>query len=169
MRSLNTSPVVPLAGSQFTRQTTRAIVLEGDKVLLLYTARYDDYTLPGGGVDEGESLEQALLRELQEETGVKELTNIQPFGRYEEYRLWHKPDFDVIHIVSDCYICQICGHFDTPKMEDYERANGMVPVWVDINVAIEHNKKTLENSPKKGLSLIREISLLEQIRAAKLT
>ncbi|RJE73714.1 DNA mismatch repair protein MutT [Pseudoalteromonas sp. MSK9-3] len=169
MRSLNTMPIVPLEGNQFTRQTTRAIVLDGDKILLLYTARYDDYTLPGGGVDEGESLEDALLRELQEETGAKEIMHIAPFGRYEEYRVWHKADFDVIHIVSDCYICDICGNFDAPQMEGYESANGMSPVWVDINIAIEHNKKTLANSPKKGLSLIREISLLEQIRTALLT
>ncbi|MBQ4845696.1 NUDIX domain-containing protein [Pseudoalteromonas sp. MMG005] len=164
MRSLNSTPVKPLLGTQFTRQTTRAIVLDGDKILLLYTARYDDYTLPGGGVDSGESIQDALLRELQEETGVRQITQIEAFGRYEEYRPWYKNDFNVIHIVSDCYICDICGHFDTPKMEDYETANGMSPIWVDINTAIEHNKKTLANSQKQGLSLIREISLLEQIK-----
>jgi hypothetical protein len=168
MRSLNTSPVVPLEGKLFTRQTARAIVLNGDNILLLYTARYDDYTLPGGGVDEGECIERALFRELQEETGAKALLNLKPFGRYEEYRAWNKADFDVIRIVSDCFICEICGNFDTPQMEDYESANGMTPVWIDINVAIEHNKKTLLNSSKKGQSLIREISLLEQIRAEKL-
>lgn len=165
MRSLNISAPKPIEGSQFTRYTTRAIILDGENILLLYTARYDDYTLPGGGIEAGESIEDALLRELQEETGAKQITHITPFGRYEEYRAWHKPDFDVIHIVSDCYICDICGEFDMPNMEEYERMNGMKPTWININRAIAHNKNTLANSAKKGLSLIREISLLEQIQA----
>lgn len=57
-------------GTVFIRNTARAIVLKGEQILLLYTARYDDYSLPGGGVDEGESIEQGLLRELHEETGA---------------------------------------------------------------------------------------------------
>ena len=52
--------------SQFTRETARAIILKGEKILLLYTARYDDYSLPGGGIDTGESVEEVLIRELQE-------------------------------------------------------------------------------------------------------
>lgn len=38
------------------RIATRAIVLKGDQILLLYTRRYNDYSLPGGGVEEGETL-----------------------------------------------------------------------------------------------------------------
>ena len=37
--------------SQFTRVTSRAIVLKESQILLMYTARYEDYSLPGGGVD----------------------------------------------------------------------------------------------------------------------
>ena len=35
--------------SQFTRKAVRAIVLRGEDILLLYTQRYQDYSLPGGG------------------------------------------------------------------------------------------------------------------------
>ncbi|MBD1581178.1 NUDIX hydrolase [Pseudoalteromonas sp. S16_S37] len=165
MRNLNSTADNAPLGSCFTRHTARAIVLKGKDILLLYTARYDDYSLPGGGVDEHETIEQALLRELQEETGAKSLTNITPFGRYEEYRPWYKPDYDNIHIVSDCYLCEICGEFSQPQMEDYEHANGMKPVWVNIDKAIAHNKNTLAKSDKQGQSLIRELYLLEKIKA----
>ncbi|WP_105169046.1 NUDIX hydrolase [Pseudoalteromonas sp. T1lg23B] len=164
MHSLNPKPVIPLPGTCFTRRTTRAIVLDGRKILLLYTARYDDYSLPGGGVDDHESAEQALLRELREETGAKSLKRCSEFGRYEEYRPWYKPDYDTIHIISDCYVCEVCGQFESPQMEDYEHANGMKPVWVDIDAAISHNQKTLANSDKQGQSLLRELYLLQQIK-----
>lgn len=53
----------------FQRNAARAIVLDGEDVLLLYTERYHDYTLPGGGIDEGEDVIAGLVRELEEETG----------------------------------------------------------------------------------------------------
>ncbi|CAH9049465.1 RNA pyrophosphohydrolase [Pseudoalteromonas holothuriae] len=164
MQQLNPTTVNTLPGTHFTRHTTRAIVLDGEKILLLYTARYDDYSLPGGGIDKNETIEQALLRELQEETGVESIVNIREFGRYEEYRVWYKHDYDNIHIISNCYICEICGQFNQPQMEDYEQANGMKPVWVNINEAIAHNQRTLKNSEKKGQSLIRELYLLQKIK-----
>ncbi|GAM59812.1 mutT/nudix family protein [Vibrio ishigakensis] len=69
------------------RQATRAIAVRGDKILLLYTARYEDYSLPGGGVDLGEDLIEGMVRELQEETGAQNIRDIKPFGVYEEFRL----------------------------------------------------------------------------------
>lgn len=68
------------------RKAARAIVLDGEDILMLYTERYHDYTLPGGGVDEGEDILQGMVRELEEETGAQNIHNIKPFGLYEEFR-----------------------------------------------------------------------------------
>lgn len=49
------------------------LVLDGDLVLLVQRARPPQvgrWTVPGGGVEVGESLEEAALRELREETGL---------------------------------------------------------------------------------------------------
>ena len=40
-------------------------------MLLVHRPRYDDWTLPKGKLDEGESFEDAALREVEEETGVR--------------------------------------------------------------------------------------------------
>lgn len=150
-------------GRQFTRITARAIVIKNDKILLMYTNRYEDYSLPGGGVDEGESIEQGLIRELNEETGAQQIRVIKPFGLYEEYRPWYKDDFDIIHIKSYCYICNIADEFGKAQLEHYEQQNGMTAKWVDINDAIAHNERTLANSEKQGLSILRETYLLKRI------
>ena len=150
-------------GSQFTRLTARAIVIKNNKILLMYTSRYEDYSLPGGGVDEGESIEQGLIRELSEETGAQQINVVKAFGLYEEYRPWYKDDFDIIHIKSYCFVCNIADEFGKAQLEHYEQQNGMTAKWVDINDAIAHNEHTLANSEKQGLSILRETYLLKRI------
>ncbi len=149
--------------SQFTRETARAVVLKGEKILLLYTARYDDYSLPGGGIDTGESIEEGLIRELKEETGAQNIKIKKPLGLYEELRPWYKDDFECIHIKSYCYYCDIDELLTLPKMEHYEIQNGMQPKWVNIHSAIAHNETTMAMSEKQGLSIQRETFLLKLI------
>ena len=46
------------------------VVLSDGQVLLVHRPRYDDWTLPKGKLDRGESFEEASLREVEEETGL---------------------------------------------------------------------------------------------------
>lgn len=46
----------------------RVLAVRGDQVLLVRMTYLRDWYLPGGGVDRGESLRAAALRELREET-----------------------------------------------------------------------------------------------------
>ena len=149
--------------SIFTRLATRSIALHGDEILLLYTERYEDYSLPGGGLDADENQIEGMVRELEEETGAQSIKNIKAFGAYEEYRPWYKEDFDVQHMISYCYTCEVNKELGTSKMESYEIKNGMKPVWINIHEAIEHNNTTMANSSKKGLSIQRETFLLELV------
>ena len=43
---------------------------DGIEVLLVHREKYDDWSLPKGKLDPGESWEQAAIREVFEETGV---------------------------------------------------------------------------------------------------
>jgi len=147
----------------FTRLATRSIALKGDKILLMYTARYEDYSLPGGGLDEGEDKIAGMKRELMEETGARGIKNIQAFGIYKEYRPWYKPDFDIQHMISYCYTCEIEEELGLANLESYEVKNGMKAMWINIHEAIRHNEKTMATSEKKGMSIERETFLLRLI------
>lgn len=147
----------------FSRHASRAIVLRGEDILLLYTERYHDYSLPGGGIDEGENQVAGLIRELREETGAQNISNIKPFGLYEEFRPWYKKDYDFVHMLSYCYVCQIDTELLAPTFEQHEIQNGMTPVWKNIHHAIAHNEETIAKSPKKGMSIERETFLLKLI------
>ncbi|WP_425628798.1 NUDIX hydrolase [Cellulophaga lytica] len=151
--------------SVFTRLATRSIAIKGANILLLYTKRYEDYSLPGGGLDKDEDYVNGMIRELVEETGAKDITDIKPFGVYEEYRPWHKPEFDIQHMISYCYTCTVNEELGASKMESYEIKNGMSAKWVNIFDAIKHNEKTMATSDKKGMSIERETFLLKHIAA----
>jgi len=163
LKSTQHPSLINLEGRCLTRKATRAIVLDGDNILLLYTERYHDYSLPGGGVDEGESLTDGLIRELQEETGAQDIEVLAEFGLYEEYRPWYKDNFDIIHMLSYCYVCKINEILAETALESHEIQNGMEPVWINIFEAIKHNEETINASPKKGLSIERETFLLKRI------
>jgi 8-oxo-dGTP diphosphatase len=47
------------------------VVADDGQVLLVHRPRYDDWTLPKGKLDRGETFEEAALREVREETGLR--------------------------------------------------------------------------------------------------
>lgn len=147
------------------RDAARAICIKDNKILLLYTGRYDDYSLPGGGIDNDESKEEGLVRELIEETGANNITKVKAFGIYEEYRPWTRdPGFDVQHMISYCFTCEVDLELGDTNYESYEINNKMKPLWINIDEAISHNENIILNSPKVGLSIQRETFLLKLIK-----
>jgi 8-oxo-dGTP pyrophosphatase MutT (NUDIX family) len=66
------------------------------RVLLVHRPRYDDWSLPKGKLDPGETHRQAALREVEEETGVRgtlgpelEATRYRDRkGRLKQVRYW---------------------------------------------------------------------------------
>lgn len=52
-------------------QAAGGVVMNEGRVLLVHRPRYDDWTLPKGKLDPGESFEDAALREVWEETGLR--------------------------------------------------------------------------------------------------
>lgn len=150
-----------LDGTILRRQAVRGVVRRGDAILLLYTERYNDYSLPGGGVDAGEHPETALVRELEEETGACDVRVLAHQGVIEEFRPHWKPEYDLMHMTSQFFQCTVGPELRTPKMEHYEEANGMRPLWINLHEALAHNEAVMARQEQTmGLSIQRETLVL---------
>jgi 8-oxo-dGTP diphosphatase len=85
------------------------VVVRDGMVLLVHRPRYDDWTLPKGKLDPGESSEDAALREVEEETGlrcllVRELPSTEYIvgGRPKTVRYWlMEPKSDTPFVPND--------------------------------------------------------------------
>ena len=81
----------------------RAMLIDGDSILLVKHTYLPGWYLPGGGVEPGESLGEALAREIREETGA-ELTG--PAALFGMYRHPAPPRRDHIAL----YVCREWKH-----------------------------------------------------------
>jgi 8-oxo-dGTP diphosphatase len=61
------------------------VVVRDGRVAVVHRPKYDDWTLPKGKLDPGEGFEEAALREVEEETGLRaELGPELPPTRYRD-------------------------------------------------------------------------------------
>jgi 8-oxo-dGTP diphosphatase len=72
------------------------VVIRDGELVIVHRAKYDDWTLPKGKAEPGESDEDCAIREVEEETGLQcelleELTTVSyddPQGRPKQVRYW---------------------------------------------------------------------------------
>jgi 8-oxo-dGTP pyrophosphatase MutT (NUDIX family) len=157
-------PGVNTQGKTIYRTAVRGVILRGGDLLMVFSSAVGDYKFPGGGVEDGESHEQALARELREECGASLLRVDGELGAIIEYDIPMEAEFDAFKMTSYYYFCQAGNGFGAQNLDDYEKDLGFKPVWVNIDDAISTNRSqiTLDNIPDW---LQREIFVLEYIKS----
>lgn len=133
---------------------TRAgiILIEDDKVALIerHRAGLDYFVFPGGGVDQGETPEQAAVREAKEELGV-------------EVRIKQKVAVIHFELSTQVYylVERVGGEFGSGTGEEFTDSDPddpeegiYIPVWMRIE-ELPHREKVFPESVAKILSKAR--------------
>jgi len=114
------------------RNSAKAIVVDNGRILLnRCTSRFGEYyALPGGGQNPGETLIEAVKRELLEETGYR----VQPMrlsGIYE--RIADRPGADGEAICHKLYFIFLCKLSDPKPLRPTEHDRFQIGLeWVNI-------------------------------------
>ena len=91
------------------RPSVSAVILnERGELLLQRRSDNGQWGLPGGSVEIGESVTEAIQREVEEETGLL-VETVRIVGVYSDPRLQvvRYPDGHVVHFINTCFECRI--------------------------------------------------------------
>ena len=92
---------------------------EAGAILLIRRGDGQGWSLPGGVLEPGEVLADALVREVEEETGL-DVEPVRLIGVYSDPDVNHVtyPNGDQIHLVSATFECRILGGRLRPDGEE---------------------------------------------------
>ena len=122
---------IPVTELQW-RPSAYGIVIKDDKVLL--SKQFGDkYDLPGGGVDLGEDVKAAVIREVKEETG---LVVSRPKLVGMENNFFHsahgnKKSYHSILIYYSCIL--VGGELSTDGFDEEEKKYAEIAEWIPLN------------------------------------
>jgi len=121
---------------KFPKLTVDAIVVKDDKILLIERKNPPyGWALPGGFVDYGETVEEAVIRELKEETGL-----IANKEKIKQFHVYSDPERDTRgHTVSVVFIVpEVDG---TPAAADDAKNLSFFPLnALPDKIAFDHEK-----------------------------
>jgi 8-oxo-dGTP diphosphatase len=147
--------------TNITRLSSRGILTDSQlNVAMMYMTKLDTYKLPGGGIEEVESKEEAFLREIKEETGYEaEITD--ELGYVEE----HKNRNNFMQY-SYCYIAKVKDFKmkNCEELTDYEKELGLKLQWMTIDKALRLMNNSLDNCNDYSMKfmILRDKTILEE-------
>lgn len=147
------------------RSTVRGVIFDETKSVCIRSKKGSGFSfLPGGGIEDGESPVEALIRECLEEAGCN-ITDIQKIGTVIENR-----DEVKEKRTSECFIANLAGEKLEPTLAIGDE-EGFDVIWMNINEAInvlENQKKMItekiNNFYSKTFNTVRDMDILKHVR-----
>ena len=143
------------------RVAARAVIARADELLMVYSSVAGDYKFPGGGLEPGESLAEAVAREVLEECGRR----VARFGDLVLVVEEHRPGNALGRVLrmSSVYLeCEVGPVERAQQLDEYERELGFESVWVAGAEALRVNEALLARGMGQPWTA-REVAVLRQL------
>ncbi len=147
-------------GSVFNRPSVRGIIILNGKIAMVHSRKYDYYKFPGGGIEDNESKEDALIREVREETGLCVIRDsIREYGKVHRIQKGTKENI----FIQDnyYYLCSVKDEIGQQNLDDYEADEGFTLELMNPEYAIDVNRKNSLVDDFERVMLEREARVLE--------
>lgn len=151
---------------RFYREASRAIIIKGGKIALVKSLQGGWYKFPGGGIEEGESAVDAVIRETMEETGLSLIKDsVREYGTVHEIRKSIYYDNEIFEQKSFYYTAEADDAVFEQNLNAYEAELGYVLEWADIKTAYETNMTFRKNGDFSVVNAfpIREAYVLKML------
>ncbi len=138
------------------RTAIRGVIHYQNKLLMVRTNE-GDYKFPGGGMEEGETDKETLLREITEETGYTDIHIGLLIGKTFEQNIDTEDPEQYFQMESCYYECWLMSDRRAESvMDDYEEKLGFAPEFVTVEEAYRSNRKLLDREQKKLRDFIQK-------------
>ena len=149
----------------YSRPSARGIILQGDKIALVYSGREHYYKFPGGGIQGGEDKKAALVREVREETGLVVIPDsIREFGSVLRRQKSDKSAYTIFEQENFYYICDVEAANIGQELDEYEREAGFVLRVLPIDEAICANDEYHSENYFDEVMIKRELRVLQMVK-----
>lgn len=132
----------------------RGLVEESGRLLISHETETGYYMFPGGGLENGETLDTCCVREVLEETGYI----VKPSERFLELHEF----YDGYEFITHYFICKIIGK-DTQQLTEEEAVRGLIPEWIErhalLDIFSKYDDYAQLNENKRG-AFLREYTAL---------
>ncbi len=148
------------------RDSARSIIIKDKLLAMVYSSRYDYYKFPGGGIENDEDPQEAMIRETKEEVGLQIIkSSVRPYGLVKRKQKGQEGGI----FVQDnyYYLCQIEDIKVDNKLDDYEKEAGFCLCYVDPLTVIKTNREH-DHQKTDRIMLERECRVIELLIKEKI-
>ncbi len=147
--------------NRFCREAVRAVILNKNKIAMVKSNTNGYYKFPGGGIEQGESHIDTLIRETQEEAGLQIIPeSIKEFGMLLEIRKGIN-DNEIFEQKSYYYYANVTSNISLQNLDSYEYELGYELEYVEISKAYRINMALVKQI--EATFLLREAYILNQL------
>ena len=154
--------------TRFVRPSVRGIIMREGRLALVYNGKFDYYRFPGGGIEAGETKEEALIREVKEESGLIVIPeSIREFGSVLRISKIRGNENIIFEQENFYYLCEVKEEIGTTEFDAHEIEEQYSLEFVTLKDAVRKNRQDDHGEGNGSAAVERETRIMERLMEEK--